>query len=326
MVDDRIWSGRAVEVRSETGADLTLTLSFEDQETAEKTYPGSIRVLRTDDGRLNVVNHVDIERYVACVVAGEVWPSFHDETFRVQAVVSRTFVLYQMTQNENTGFDVTSTQGSQVYRGVRVDRTGQRAAEAAEYTRGIVCTWKDRGTDRLFCTYYASACGGSTQSAAIFGPAGDVPPLAGGVRCDDCRIAPQDAYRWGPLRIPLDEVYARLTARSPEWESLGGLVGVEGLKAAPDGRWITLRLIGSGGGAYEISAERFRLALGGSLMRSAACQVRVSGSELVLENGRGFGHGLGLCQWGAEGQAREGRRATEILRYYYPGSKLLRAY
>ena len=61
-------------------------------------------------------------------------------------------------------------------------------------------------------------------------------------------------------------------------------------------------------------------------MRSTHCDIRIGEDEVVFENGRGFGHGLGLCQWGGEGQAREGRSAAEIIRFYYPGAKLSRAY
>jgi stage II sporulation protein D len=61
-------------------------------------------------------------------------------------------------------------------------------------------------------------------------------------------------------------------------------------------------------------------------IRSTHFRVRIEGQEMIFEDGRGFGHGLGLCQWGMEGQAREGRTAGQILRYYYPGAQLTRAY
>jgi len=73
-------------------------------------------------------------------------------------------------------------------------------------------------------------------------------------------------------------------------------------------------------------AERFRLAVGPTVVRSTDCRIRVSGDEVIFENGKGYGHGLGLCQWGMQGLAQSGKHAAEILRFYYPGSKLTRVY
>jgi len=89
---------------------------------------------------------------------------------------------------------------------------------------------------------------------------------------------------------------------------------------------VRLRIVGLGGAHHDMSAEQFRLAIGANLIRSTDCRIRVEGAEVVFEEGRGFGHGLGLCQWGAQGQALQGKSAAEILRYYYPGSKLTRAF
>jgi stage II sporulation protein D len=73
-------------------------------------------------------------------------------------------------------------------------------------------------------------------------------------------------------------------------------------------------------------AERFRQAIGASLMRSTDCSIKVTGGSVIFENGRGFGHGLGLCQWGMQGMAIAGKQAGEILRHYYPGVRLARVH
>lgn len=289
-------------------------------------YPGSIHLIRGDDGLLSVINRVDVERYVTAVVGVEAWPTFADEALQVQAIVARTYVLYQMQESRSADFDLGASQSAQVYRGLKADGTDGRARRATEKTRGVVSTWSDRGEERLFCTYYAAACGGMSQSAAIFGPQGAIGPLAGGVACDDCKIAPKDNYRWGPTKISIRDLMNRLQARYPEAQSLGGLANITPVEQTADGRATRLRLHGSSGGVLDIQAERFRLAVGPTVMRSAACDIRLTPSEVIFENGRGFGHGLGLCQWGAEGKARRGMPAADILRHYYPGSKLTRVY
>lgn len=289
-------------------------------------YPGTLRIVVRDDGGLDVVNAVEVERYVACVVANEVWPTFETEAYRAQAIAARTFVLHEMLRRSRAEFDVTATQRSQVYRGIRTDEPGRRATEAARYTRGIVLTYRRQGEDRLFCTYYSAACGGMSQSAAIFGRENDIEPLSGEVRCDYCKIAPGKTYRWGPVRLRKEQVRSRLLTKYPKLRSLGEIQKVTVVERTPSGRPVRLRITGSGGEFHDMLAERFRLAMGGGEIKSTDFTIRATGREIIFENGRGFGHGLGLCQWGMQGQALQGKRAGEILQYYYPGSKLMRAY
>jgi len=325
LVAERPWSGAGVYLDPAEERSIRFSLNRDDDRNGLTDYPGRLHVI-VESGLLSVINEVPVERYVACVVANEVWPDFAVEAFRTQAIVTRTYVLYHMLRRPDATYDVAATQGSQVYRGIRADAVGRRAAEAAEYTRGLVCTYRDNGRDRLFCSYYSAVCGGMSQSAAKLGAEGDIAPLAGGVRCDYCRIAPGQAYRWGPVRIGSGEVLAKLIARYPEFAGLGEITAVTPVESTPTGRAVTLRITGSSGGSRELLAERFRLAVGPNTVRSTDCKIQVSEGEVIFEDGKGFGHGLGLCQWGMQGQALKGRSAAEILRYYYPGSRLARVY
>lgn len=305
---------------------LNVSLDRDGAWTEPVAYPGGIRLRPDKEGGIEVVNEVDLEQYVGCVVAGEVWPTFQIEALRGQAIVTRTFVLYHMTRRPDAAVDVSATQGSQVYRGLRDDAIGRKSREAADYTRGLVLTYDDRGTQRLFCAYFSAACGGSSQPAKGLGAEGDVEPLKGGVRCDYCKIAPGDAYRWGPVSVALDDLQARLTDRYPDMEALGRIASITPVERAVSGRSISLRITGAAGRSEDIIAERFRQAVGPGVMKSTDCRIRVLGDEIVFDQGKGFGHGLGLCQWGMEGLARDGKQAAEILRFYYPGSTLTRVY
>lgn len=313
-------------LRSSEGGAIRLSFDRDGQWSDEVAYPGLIHISVGEAGGLEIINELDIERYVGCVTANEVWPTFATEAFRVQAIVTRTFVLYHMSRRPNAPFDVSATQGSQVYRGIRDDAVGRRAAEAAEYTRGIVCTWREQSEERLFCAYYSAACGGMSQSAALLGPDGDTEPLRGGVKCDYCKIAPGEAYRWGPVRLSADEVLSRLLERYPDLAALEEIINITPVEQTPAGRLVSLRITGARGDSREMLAERFRLAIGSTVVRSTDCRIRVVNKEVIFDNGRGYGHGLGLCQWGAQGLALTGKKAAEILRFYYPGSNLTRAY
>jgi stage II sporulation protein D len=313
-------------LRARGGAALTLSFRRAGDWSSPRTYPGLVRLRVSDEGLIDATNEVDIETYVAAVVAEEVWPTFETEAYRAQAIVARTYALYQMQRRRSRSYDITAAEASQVYDGLRTDEVGVRASRAAAYTRGVVCTHPVDGTDRLFSTYYHAACGGMTQSASIFGQADDIAPLAGGVVCDFCKIAPGNTYRWGPVTLSKRELMDRLVARYPQLESLGVPVAIDVVERAAGGRPKRIRLTGSNGKTHAMLAERFRLAVGARLMRSTCCDIRLDGPNVILENGKGFGHGLGLCQWGAQAQALAGKKAGEILRYYYPGAKLTRAY
>jgi len=312
-------------LEAEAARAIAVSIVQSGQWSEERRYPGTLE-LRANGDDLAVINLIDIEQYVACVVANEVWPTFQTEAYRAQAVVARTYVLYQMMRRSSSTYDVSAAQGAQVYRGLREDVVGERAEEAARFTRGIALTYPRDGADRIFCAYYSAACGGMSQSADIFGEEGTIPPLAGGVRCDYCAIAPGDTYRWGPVQMKLTEVRDKIVRRYPELRALGGFRAIEIADRTATGRPLHLRLHGAGGRSEDILAERFRLAVGPSTLKSTDFQIECNDRYVVFSNGRGFGHGLGLCQWGMEGQARQGRRVGEILRFYFPGAKLTRVY
>jgi len=293
--------------------------------SAWRTYNGRLRV-QADEAGLNVVNLVDVEHYVACVVAKEAWPTFHREALKAQAVAARTYALFQMRQRVAAPFDLGSSEGWQVYHGVTDGSLTERAMEAARATRGVVCTWGEGNLGQLIPAYYAAACGGMSQSAAIYGTASDLPPLRGQVRCDFCRIAPRGTYRWGPVRVEKTEAFGRLAARHANLASLERIEDIEVVEETRDGRWLRVRIEGVGGQGAELPAEAFRLAIGSNVVRSTACRIRVEGEEIVFDRGKGFGHGLGLCQWGSHGMALEGKDAAAILRQYYPGVSLTRVY
>ena len=121
-------------------------------------------------------------------------------------------------------------------------------------------------------------------------------------------------------------VFDRLVSRYPDSSTLQGLRDITVIERSPHGRPVRLRITGRSGKTRELSAENFRIAVGANKVRSTDCDIRLTNKHVIFENGHGHGHGLGLCQWGAHGQALNGKSAAEILRHYYPGSKLTRVY
>lgn len=325
-INDEPYKTSTLNIKTNNNGELSMSRFRNGKWEDKRSFVGTFQIQLDKKSGMDIINHIPVEPYVSCVVANEVWPTFEPEAFRVQAIVSRTYVLYQMLRRQNAQFDVSATQGSQVYKGVRTDSVGQKAQEATRYTRGVVLTWKVGGEDRLFCAYYSAACGGLSQSAAIFGVDSDIEPLHGNVSCHECKIAPEGYYRWGPVKFTKQKVYTRLAARYKDFTKLGYIESIEIVDHTETGWPITLRITGSDDNSIDILTERFRLAIDGYKIRSTNFSLRDNGNYIIFENGKGFGHGLGLCQWGANGLAKKGKPASEIVLHYFPGSDLTRVY
>lgn len=313
-----------VEIRSAGSEPLSLALS----NGTWRQYRGALRLLRQPLRTGTVINVVDIETYLVGVVSAELLSSFHEEAFRAQAIAARTYAWYQKrTKGVGRAWDVTATESSQVYMGLEREDEVPKAREAVRDTLGVVCTRTTPAGPRIFCTYYSSTCGGSTQSAAALGRTDPVVPLAGNVMCTYCAHSPH--FEWpGPVALDKTEVTRRLRERFPRFDRLGRIQRVDVVQATPAGRPVRFALTDAENRSLELAAEDFRLGLDptGRRIRSTFFEIQNEEDTLVLTGGHGFGHGVGLCQYGADGLAQTGRSAAFILRFYYPSSGLTRAY
>jgi stage II sporulation protein D len=287
---------------------------------AGKRYRGRLRIIR-DGGAMTAVNVLDIEDYLPGVLRGETPANWQLEAYKAQAVASRTFALYEKARRGPALYDVRPTVASQVYlAGEDGDPVLRRAV--AE-TRGQVLTI-DGG---LVHAYFCSTCGGMNEPAVVAWPREPMnQALGGGSACSFCQISPR--WRWGPINWSKTALLAKLRRKDAArfGPGFGELLGVEvASRVSRSGRPAELRVVGSGG-AVPMSAYDFRLWVSEGEPRerqlfSSFFEVADGGATLSF-TGRGFGHGVGLCQWGAEGQARARRDYRQILALYYPGSRL----
>lgn len=292
-----------------------------------RRYSGFLRFTVSSPGRLRVLNHVDLETYVACVLPGEILSNFHTQAYRAQAVAVRTYALFQMAMRAHKEHDVVATEASQVYHGLDSTPAFKRARQAADSTRGIVATWSSPSGERIFCTFYSSCCGGATVDvAACRNDIASIPPLAGGVACNCRRIASRKSYLWGPVRLSKSEMTSKLVSRYPNLKRLGRLERIEVSDRTPQHRPTRLRLIGKSGRSERMIAENFRLAVGSRTIRSTNFKVQTQSGHFEFSGGKGFGHGMGMCQWGMQEMALRGFQAAEILKHYYPTMNLTRSY
>ena len=295
-----------------------------------RDYRGEVALIPGPEG-LTAVNRLGLESYLAGVLSAEMGrrDSTDVEAMYAQAVVSRTYAVKNLGKRRGLGFDLYGTVSDQVYGGVGAETA--QSWEAVRATRAQIVTWKDQPIDAFFY----STCGGRTESgAAVFQLAGD--PYLKSIRDVDanglayCRFSPR--FRWRE-EYSGDSLEAMLRRTLPGLTrvSAGSVSRVEDVKVTrhtPSGRVeaVEFRLNGQRVTVTGQAVRRAFLLPDGGMLRSTAFDVqeRADGSRVswLAIDGRGAGHGVGFCQWGAVGRAREGQRYQEILAAYYPSTKV----
>ncbi|MFQ5503296.1 MAG: SpoIID/LytB domain-containing protein [Planctomycetota bacterium] len=264
----------------------------------EREELGSLRVLRRAAG-LRAILHTELETYLGGVLEAEMGARFDAEALRAQVVAARSYALSSRARSEKRDFDVFDDERSQVYRGAGASPPVLRAVRA---TAGEVLLFKGK----VLRAYYASTCGGRTRDGRE--RFRDVPagPLRS-VSCEGCTQSP--LYRWK----------RRLNARLL---GLGdrGRPELRVLERSARGDWkrVFLRF---GKGKWR-SPGISELARKLSLPSVWITDATPDGASGLLLHGRGFGHGVGLCQYGADGYAKRGWDYRRILAAYYPGTRV----
>lgn len=289
-------------------------------------YHGGLEIIVNSDNKtLMVINDVPLEDYIASVVPSEMPSYWESEALKAQAIAARTYVLYiKQKFGKNRQWDVKATQANQVYKGIRAETL--RATDAVNSSAGIVLACQGNESE-LFPTYYSSVCAGHTENSVnVFGD--DFEPLRG-VDCPWCRFNTNPRlFYWPDAIYDKQTVSDNIFAKYPNLkEQLENIVKLEVAKESvyPSGfkRIISIRLTGSNGKIAFLRAEDLRLSVDptGSKIQSTCFTLVTTQSEFLFIAGKGFGHGVGLCQYGAREMAKQGKSAKEILDYYYPGNR-----
>lgn len=275
-------------------------------------YPGSIRIMVSEDGGLLVVNTVDVETYLAGVVPAEMPSRWPLEALKAQTVAARTYALERKKEHKDALYDLESTTMDQVYSGWQED-LGAGVKYALRETRGLVMLRESR----LFTAYFSSTCGGHTLDAAGLMPAPDAAFIRG-VPCDFCKRSPR--YSWS-FEIPRADLAARLKEMGYDF----GEACQISAQRANEFATVEHIIVEYNGMIGELPVEDFMRACGRQNFYSRRFGISPTSSGIVVE-GRGFGHGVGLCQYGARGMAEEGWEYDSILAYYYGDVELARIY
>lgn len=282
-----------------------------------RSYRGHAAAVAGPRG-LTLVDVIPLEQYLVGVLGGEIPPEWPLETQKALAVAARTYVLYQVNRTvdddgspRDPRFDVHPSVKDQVFLGVDGESASSRAAVRS--TRGRILTLD--GSSPLKA-YYSAWCGGHTSdSLPVFG---DRVPRLVGVPDPWCQ-----GEDWS-------QVFTVEGLRRKVAPALGPVARLGPVSRDASGRIAEFRLVDRQGEEVRLTGHRLRMLLGPSAMRStkATMTVRAEGPTrlplLVTFRGKGWGHGVGLCQWGSAGMGEAGRTFEEILRHYYPQARLVR--
>ena len=269
------------------------------------SLPGHL-IVKRQNNRLLVINELDLEDYVKGVVPAEMNPTWHPEALKVQAVAARTYALYQLRQGGRKDFDILSSTKDQVYRGRNV--LNAAVSNAVDQTRNLILAYDNAP---IFAAYHSTAAGPTEDAMYVWSM--DVPYLKG-VECPFDMDSPH--YQWR-TDVSLPQLERRLRE---EGFPVGVIAAVDPASYSKSGRVAQVRILHSDGELY-LRGEDLRRVVGYTMLESTQFDLEMVGLRVQFL-GRGAGHGVGLCQWGAKELAEGGYSAETILRYYYPGTEL----
>src|SRR5438132_6871106 len=295
-VDGQLLRSNRLEVR---GRDGELTING-------LTVGGRV-IVKRQNGKLLGINEVPLEDYVKGVVPSEMSAAWHPEALKVQAIATRTYALYKMRQNARKDFDVLASIKDQVYL-YRGRASAGAAARAVDDTRDLVLAYRD---EPILAVFSSTAAGQTEDAWNVW--AVDMPYLKG-VECPFDLNSPW--YQWRTdIALPMLEQRLR-----DEGFPVGIIASLAPATYTKAGRVIQVRILHSGGELY-VKGDDLRRVLGYTVLPSTQFNFDIVGMQVQFA-GRGNGHGVGLCQWGAKELAERGYSAETILRYYYPGADI----
>jgi stage II sporulation protein D len=268
-------------------------------------YRGTVIVAAASDDTLDIINVVDLEHYLYSVVGSEMEASWPAAALQAQAIVARTYAVSHLGTREWLGYDLLAGEQDQAYQGMQAEAPS--VASAVDATRGTVLTF---GSD-LVHAYYSSCDGGYTSRGDALS---DPQPYLVSAPDPYCRLSPDEQWT---SDVPLDDFAQAFADR---FGDVGQIVAVHAGEADSSGRLETVTILGTLE-SRSIPATAFRALAGTHLVRS----TRISSIDVVglaiRVSGSGFGHGVGMSQWGARGMAQAGRSAEDILKFYYRGAE-----
>lgn len=291
-----------------------------------KNYRGSLRI-SSNSGKILVINTLKLEEYLRGVIPAEMPAGKGTENYealKAFAICARTYAFMHLSSTGN--YDIYNDVRDQVYSGT--DGEKSITNKAILETKGYLLTYRDKPA----VIYYHSTCGGFTEDASNVFSTKNTPYLQSikDGEPSNCSISPK--YQWKEIYSNLDFVSRFRTAgliNGPNWS----VKNVEIKSRFPSGRVKELAVTFSDSEKVKdvvINGNNIRNVLrnssNSSILNSTLFEISLTEEKGIIISGRGYGHGVGLCQFGAINMARNGRSYLDILEHYFPGTKTTKYY
>lgn len=299
-------------------------VASEKKSLARSCFPGEITVTATKN-KLTAINIVDVEEYLKGVIPYEIGKldSSRFSALESQAIAARTYVYKHLGSRESMGFDVYADTKDQVYKGL--SGASPLTDSAVSKTAGIVMTY----SGEFIIAYYHSTCGGETETLATWGRP-DLPYLQSqpDLRPDGTPWCSESKYSTWERRFNDKEIVALFKQNAKEAKAkisnFNEIQSISILDTLPSGRVLTLEIF-TDKGMFQILGDktRFLFKKNGTILPSSFFRIGHDGKEWIIQ-GKGFGHGVGMCQMGVRARAHAGEDFATILTHYYPGITLER--
>jgi stage II sporulation protein D len=258
-------------------------------------YSGSLDIIKDEKG-LYVINNLPFEKYIEGVVASEIGKDWELEALKAQAIISRTVATHHKIRNAREKFHISSSKLHQLYKGVNTDAS---ITYAVKVTRGEIMTYENHPIK----AYFHASCEGKTELPEEIWDKSY--PYLKSVNCNS-KNAPYESWQ---RKFSLNEIEKAI--------GISGFKGMEVSSYTASGRIRTLKIF-TEVSDIEMKATEFRNLMGFNELPSTRFSISKTDKAMIFK-GKGYGHGVGLSQWGALEMARQGKRYRTILSHYYPG-------
>lgn len=302
---------------------LVLTLAFtgcHSKQTKIPEIPNSIAITEYEEPVLSVyvvedkkIENMPLETYLEGVVAGEMYTSWPLEALKAQAILARTYTLHFVKNKGNSkyeGADIsTDISEAQAYNKAGIN---DRVKQAVRETRGVVLA----NDGEFIESWFHSNSGGKTASVKE--------GLSGNETPEFVKIATSPETERNAQNTTWSATFAKteiLNALRKLNISVPSVSSVSVKTRGESGRALTLNI-----GGKTVDAPALRLALGSTKMKSTYLTNIETTSASVIMQGKGYGHGVGLSQWGAKILAEEGKTAKQIVQHYYQNIDVVKLY
>lgn len=282
----------------------------------QKEFPKEIEIALDENNDPSIVSSLNFDQYLRGVLLAEVSAKWPLEALKAQAVASRSYAWFKLYESKQTEFILESNVFHQAYSFKSdeewKDKKWESLVKAVRLTDGIVLVNSD---SKLEPAYFHADCGGSTErSYLVWGGDRHLKPI---VRDPSCLLQPKWTYVINRKHLR-EQVAAHL-----DLIDLPNIFGIQVAGRSPSGRVKDIVLHMGSHKHVRVSADKFRKMLGFSKVKSTQFELKLTPEELEI-TGKGFGHGVGMCQNGARIRAKNGADFKFILKLYYPETKLSR--